>query len=243
MAERWSWVPVRVLVLGRPGSGKGTQGARLARLLGVPHISTGDLLRAEIDRDGPVGRQIADHVESGRLVPDRLVGAALAARLSAEDAQRDGFVLDGYPRTIAQAVTLERLLAPARITAAIELLVPEREAEHRLRSRFVCSECGQPALARDPRVGGPVGGSAVCARCGGPLRRRADDDVSVIRERFDEFEESTKPLLEWLDRRRLLVTVDANRPPDVVSENVLAALSPTLSRVGYVPFPSPQLTA
>jgi adenylate kinase len=178
-------------------------------------------------------------VARGRLVPDAVVGAALAARVDMDDARTAGFVLDGYPRTIAQAIALERMLAPDQITVALELMVPEREAAHRLLSRFVCTGCGQPATTRPGRAGE---GTDACARCGSELRRRADDDVSVIRHRFREFEECTKPLLEWLDRRRLLVTVDADRPADEVAHAVLHALVPVLERAGLAAL-EPGLTA
>lgn len=235
MSEDTLRVPIRVLVLGRPGAGKGTQGERLAEVLDVPHISTGALLRAEIERDGPLGRKIANDVATGRLVADDLVATALGHRLDEPDAASRGFVLDGYPRTIAQAITLERMLAPERIVLALELVVPEREASHRLLARFVCDRCGQPAPAR---LGSTTNRRPdVCARCGGTLRRRSDDDVSVIRRRFQEFEHATKPLLEWLDHRRLLVTVDADRPPAEVAESVLEGVAPVLERAGLPPVP------
>jgi adenylate kinase len=149
--------PVRVSVLGRPGSGKGTQSARLARVLGVPHISTGELLRTEIERGTPVGRRAAAFVDSGRLVPDDVMQDSLADRLHEDDVQREGFVLDGYPRTIDQAVALESMLAPHDLDAVVELMVPEREAAERLGTRLVCPECGRSVsrvtAARFSRVG------------------------------------------------------------------------------------------
>jgi adenylate kinase len=244
MTVEWVRPPVRVLVLGRPGSGKGTQGTRLAGVLDVPHISTGDLLRSEIAGDGPLGREVAAHVHRGRLVPDALVMAVLAERLAAPDVGGPGFVLDGYPRSIPQAVTLERLLAPERLTVAVELMVPEREALQRLRSRFVCTECGHPQSAL-PAVGTPerTGGSATCVRCDGELRRRTDDDPAVVAQRFAEFEQSTKPLLDWLDRRNRLVSVDADRPPDVVAHALLEALGPAVAAVGGPALDDRELTA
>lgn len=215
----------RVIVLGRPGSGKGTQGHRLARALGVPHLSMGDLLRTETERGSRVGCEIAAHVAAGRLAPDAVVAAVLAEHLS--HAAAAGFVLDGYPRTIAQAVTLEQLLGSPADLLAVELVVPEHEAAHRLQSRFVCTRCGHPepvrlARARERR-------STVCGRCGDALRRRGDDDEAVVRRRFREFEECTKPLLDWLDERGMLVTVDADRPPGEVTSAVLAAVGSRLA--------------
>lgn len=232
MTEPRARPPVRLLVLGRPGAGKGTQSDRLARVLGVPHIAIGDLLRAEVEREDPGAREIARFVDRGRLVPDHLVTAVLDARLAEPDAASAGFVLDGYPRSIEQANVLEHLLDPGTLTAAIELLASQREATHRLLTRFVCVDCGHSATRR-LRTAADASTDA-CARCGGPLRRRADDDVSVMRERFDEFEHCTKPLLEWLDRRGLLVSVDAERAPDLVAASVLDALAPALTRIGMV---------
>jgi len=214
--------PVRVAVLGRPGSGKGTQSGRLARVLGVPHVSTGELLRAEIERGSPVGRRAQEFVEAGQLVPDEMVLESLAERLDDADIERDGFVLDGFPRTIDQAVALDALLAPAGLDAVVELMVPEREAAERLGARLVCPECGR-SVSRDQR-------SALCDHCGTVLARRADDDVDVIRSRFDVFENETRPLLEWLDQHGRLVAVDGDRSVSEVTRRVIAAVQTVLER-------------
>ena len=237
MTVEWARPPIRVLVLGRPGSGKGTQGTRLARTLEVPHISTGELLRTEIADDSRLGREVAAHVRRGAMVPDCFVDAVLAERLTAPDVRQAGFVLDGYPRSIPQAVTLERLLDPARITVALELMVSEREALARLRSRFVCTVCGHPQGAREP------GDDLSCSVCGGSLRRRADDDPAAVARRFAEFEQCTKPLLDWLDRRHRLVSVDADRAPDAVARAVVEALGPAVAAVGGSVLGEPELTA
>ena len=212
--------PVRVAVLGRPGSGKGTQSARLARVLGVPHVSTGELLRAEIERGSPVGRRAQEYVESGQLVPDEMVLESLADRLDDADIEQDGFVLDGFPRTIDQAVALDTLLAPAGLDAVVELMVPEREAAERLGARLVCPECGR-SVSRDQR-------STLCDHCGTVLARRADDDADVIRSRFDVFENETRPLLEWLDQHGRLVAVDGDRSVSEVTRRVIVAVQTVL---------------
>jgi len=214
--------PVRVAVLGRPGSGKGTQSARLARVLGVPHISTGELLRTEIEEGSPVGRRAQDYVESGQLVPDDVVLASLAHRLDAPDVEHDGFVLDGFPRTIDQAVALETLLAPDDLDVVVELMVPEREAAQRLGARLVCPECGR-SVNRDQR-------STLCEHCGTVLARRADDDAEVIRSRFEVFENETRPLLEWLDQHGSLVAVDGDRSVSEVTRRVVSAVQTVLDR-------------
>ncbi len=208
--------PVRVAVLGRPGSGKGTQSARLAHVLGVPHVSTGELLRAEIEQGSPVGRRAQEYVDSGQLAPDSLVLMSLARRLEGDDVTRDGFVLDGFPRTIDQAVALDTLLAPDVLDAVVELMVPEREAAERLGARLVCPECGR-SVSRDQRSG-------LCEHCGTVLARRTDDDAEVIGARFDVFENETRPLLEWLDRHGRLVAVDGDRSVSEVTRGVIAAV-------------------
>jgi adenylate kinase len=218
--------PVRVAVLGRPGSGKGTQSARLARVLGVAHVSTGELLRTEIEHGTAVGRRAQEYVESGQLVPDDVVLDSLADCLHQEDVQRDGFVLDGYPRTIDQAAALESLLAPAELDAVVELMVSEREAALRLGARLVCPECGR-SVSRDQRSG-------LCDHCGTVLARRTDDDLDVIRARFDVFDAETRPLLEWLDRRGNLVAVDGDRPVSEVTHRVVAAVQSALEQHGSV---------
>jgi adenylate kinase len=214
--------PVRVAVLGRPGSGKGTQSGRLARVLDVPHISTGELLRTEIELGSPIGQRAQTFVESGQLVPDDVVLASLAKRFHAADVQEDGFVLDGFPRTIDQAVALDELLVPDELDAVVELMVPEREAAERLGARLVCPECGR-SVSRDQR-------STLCEHCGTVLARRTDDDADVIRARFSVFEDETRPLLEWLDQRGHLVAVDGDRPVAEVTRRMIAAVRPVLDR-------------
>jgi adenylate kinase len=231
MADPWpALAPARIIVLGRPGSGKGTQGALVSDALGVPHISTGDLLRDEIGRGTRLGGQIGSFVRRGRLVPDPLVAGLLRARLDAADVRANGFLLDGFPRSVAQAVELERSVAAAPITVAVELLVSQREAAQRLLSRFVCATCGR-SPHRAPGTEAPALTDR-CAACGGTLRRRADDETAVVQRRFDEFESLTKPLLDWLDRRGVLVTVAADAMPTTVTEELLGALAPVVTRAG-----------
>ena len=227
MAFAWPDFPapsfLRALLLGRPGSGKGTQGSVLAEILGIPHVSMGDLLRTEIERKSRIGEAVRRTVCSGRLVPDALVLEALEARLRRDDVRARGFLLDGFPRSVSQATDLERVLAPTRVDVAIELLLSEREAAHRLHARFVCDDCGQ-SPTRVIGLGTVATLPQCCARCGGTLRRRADDEVRAIRRRFEEYERLTKPLLEGLDARHMLVTVDADRPASVVTSSVVDAL-------------------
>jgi adenylate kinase len=213
--------PIRIGVMGRPGSGKGTQSVRLARVLGVPHVSTGDLLRAEIEAGTRMGMEVQSFVEAGHLVPDARVIAMLARRLERDDALHDGFVLDGFPRNISQAQALDDLLEPVTLDIVVELLVPESEASERLQSRLVCQECGRPGRS-DRRSG-------LCEQCGAVLLRRTDDADDVVSRRFETFNEETLPLIEWLDRRNRLVTVDGNLPIADVTREMLAAVEAVLA--------------
>ena len=208
--------PVRIGVVGRPGSGKGTQSARLARVLGVPHISSGDLLRAEIEAGSETGQQVREFVESGQLVPDSWMLAMLEQRLGQDDVFKHGFVLDGFPRTVDQSQILDDLLAPESLDAVVELLVPESEAAQRLEARLVCPHCGR-AIRGERRSG-------LCEHCGEMLARRADDNSEVVQRRFESFAAETIPLIDALDRSGRLVTVDGHQPVADVTRQILAEL-------------------
>lgn len=207
----------RILVLGRPGSGKGTQCTRLATILAVPHISTGDLLRATVARDTPLGRMLKGYLDTGELVPDDLVVDVVADHLA--DDPTNGFVLDGFPRTVAQAEQLVELLAPDELDLAIDLAVSPGVARARLLRRLVCGDCGRPT--------GPQSGEtdAQCGECGGLLATRLDDEASTISRRLALHEELTEPLIAWLDAKGLLVRIDAEGPADEVAARAAAAVT------------------
>ena len=207
---------VRVLVLGRPGSGKGTQCARLARSLGVPHISTGDLFRATVARDTPLGRMVKGYMDAGELVPDDLVVDVVDDRLGAEGAAV-GFVLDGFPRTVAQADQLADLLLPSTLDVAIDLVVPPEVARERLLRRRVCGDCGR-ATGLDVDVTPDR-----CGECGGFLAVRHDDEASTVSRRLALHDEESGPLLAWLTARDLLVSIDGHGTPEEVAGRIDAA--------------------
>src|SRR3954466_14317166 len=210
----------RLLVLSRQGSGKGTQCMRLAEHQGVPHISSGDVLRAAVKAHTELGRAAQRYMTAGELVPDRLITGAVAERLAEPDA-RNGFVLDGYPRTVSQARALLGMLEPAGIDAAIDLDVPPKVVLRRLAARRVCQVCGTIGVAS---AGQPV---LVCGVCGGDAVQRADDTPDAIARRLALYDEETRPLLEWLAERKLLITVDGQGTADEVGRRVLAALQST----------------
>ncbi|PYT16753.1 MAG: adenylate kinase [Acidobacteria bacterium] len=211
----------RLVLLGAPGVGKGTQAAEITKRVGLAHVSTGDLLRAAIREGSPVGRKVAAIVDRGELVPDDVVGDVMAERLSRADAA-DGFLLDGFPRTIAQADLLDRLLAERGQTLdrVISIEVPEPEIFDRLTGRRWCARCGAVYHVRygRPRVEG------VCDRCGGELRQRSDDTEGVIRERLRAYREQTAPLIARYQKTGLLLTVDGRGRPDEVFGRIAAGI-------------------
>jgi len=190
---------MRLVLFGPPGSGKGTYGERISARYGIPHIATGDLIREEIRRGTERGRRLAGYVEKGLLVPDEEVLAILRERLSLPDCSR-GFVLDGFPRTMAQAEALDRLSPPELV---LNLDVGEEVIVRRLSSRRICRTCGAiyNLISAPPRRPG------VCDRCGGELYQREDDKPEVIRRRLEEYARLTRPVLEFYARKGILRTI------------------------------------
>ena len=217
--------PARLLVLGPQGAGKAVQSERLAQGLGVPHVSTGDLFREAAHAETPLGRQVKGYLERGELVPDEVVDDVVAERLARHDAQERGFVLDGFPRTAAQAEALVAMVAPADLDLAVWLDVPAEVLLGRLALRRVCRKCGEVYSAERPDRE-----SWACERCGGPVERREDDTPEAIARRLQLSAEQAEPLTAWLSARGNLVVVDGTGTPDEVAEQVLAAVRPALER-------------
>lgn len=212
----------RLVILGRQGSGKGTQGARLAERLGIDHIATGTLLRAAVAAGTPLGRQVEAFLEEGRLVPDELVTQVVADAIGQPEVDRRGWLLDGFPRTRAQAESLLGLLGPDGLTAAVLLDVSIEEVTERMASRRVCRVCDTPTTA-------PAGEEQVpCPACGGPAVRRADDTPGAIARRLATFDDETGPAIAVFAEHGLLVTADGCGAPDVVFQRVLQAVGPVL---------------
>ncbi len=212
---------MRVVVIGRQGSGKGTQCARLAAYLGVAHISSGDLFREAVAAETQLGAQLRPYLASGELVPEGLALAVLAERLRLDDATGAGFVLDGFPRTLSQARRLAAMIAPAHLDAVFELSVPEPVVLQRLLDRRICADCcgvESVAVGRDE--------APPCSRCGGALVTRDDDAEPVIRRRLQLYEAETAPLTRWYRAAGVLTRIDGVGPPDVVGERFVDALPP-----------------
>jgi adenylate kinase len=229
-AEPGGGVAARLIVLGRQGAGKGTQCSRLAERLGISHVSTGDLMRDEIARRSPIGRQIERFVAIGDLVPDEIVLDLVATKLGNASHRADGYLLDGFPRTLAQGQALFEVLGAGAAELAVEIDVPIEIVSARLAARRVCAMCGFiTAVSRGDEA-------RLCIRCDGVLTRRTDDQPEAITRRLAHYDEQAGPLLIWLDGLGLLVTVDGAGPPDEVHERIVAAVAGRLPAVRAIAF-------
>jgi adenylate kinase len=207
---------LNVVMLGPPGAGKGTQAERLARAHGIPKISTGDMLREAVQAGTPIGRRAQAIMDSGALVSDDVMIGIVGERLARPDTGR-GFVLDGFPRTVAQASALDGIIKGAPLVV-IEIDVPEAELVRRLASRLVCESCGSNADSANPPRPGAAGEMPRCGRCGGGLRQRSDDNEAVVRERLKVYRRDTQPLVDYYRTRPTFRTIDGAQLPEQVAE-------------------------
>jgi adenylate kinase len=216
---------MRIVLLGAPGSGKGTQAHRLAERSGIPQISTGDLLRSAVARGTALGRACKEAMEGGRLVDDALVLGMIRERLAEPDA-RAGFILDGFPRNLVQAAELDGLLGELKqpLDAVVQFEVDPAELVRRISGRRTCADCGRVfnVLTSPP----PSGAAAICPRTGAPhrLMQRADDNEATVAERLRVYEEKTRPLIAFYQSRGLLRVIDATGELDAVTQRLAQAL-------------------
>jgi adenylate kinase len=212
---------VRLVILGPQGAGKGTQSARLAEKYDIPAIATGDMFRWAISNQTDIGRKAEEYVQAGKLVPDDVTIEVVRERVAAEDCA-GGFLLDGFPRSTAQAEALDDMLAEHghKLDAALVIEVPEEVSLHRIMGRRVCTNCGRNySVESGPRV------DWTCDRCGGTVEARADDqDEAIIRQRLQQYYESTAPLKAHYDRLGLLRVIDGVGSPDEVFDRIVAQL-------------------
>ncbi|HXT72111.1 MAG TPA: adenylate kinase [Vicinamibacterales bacterium] len=206
--------PVRLVMLGAPGAGKGTQAERFGRTRGVPRISTGDTLREAVSAGTSLGRESKQIMDAGQLVGDDIMIALVKERLSRPDT-RPGFVLDGFPRTVAQAVALDAMLDQIGPVLVVSIEVPEEVLVERLTLRRICANCGWNA----------VPGLTACAQCGGPLVVRRDDGAEIVRERLRVYGRDTQPLVEFYRTRPTFRVVDGDQTPDAVADDIAAAVA------------------
>ena len=210
---------MRLVLLGPPGAGKGTQAERIATLYGVPHLSTGDMLREAVAADTEVGRHAKSIMEAGRLVPDDVMIRLVADRIAQPDCAR-GFILDGFPRTLAQAEALDRLLEERglELDLVLEIAVDDQALIERISGRFACARCGAGYHDRfkQPQVPG------VCDACGSrEFVRREDDNAETVRARLEAYHVQTAPLLPYYRDKGLLSVVDGMAEIDQVTAEVL----------------------
>jgi adenylate kinase len=207
---------LNLIMLGPPGAGKGTQAERFAKGRGIPKISTGDILREAVKAGTPLGLQAKAIMDRGELVGDDVMIGIVRERLDRADVA-PGFILDGFPRTVAQAAALDAIMAGRDPLIVVDIAVPEGELVRRLASRRICESCGLNAEG-EAAVGG------TCQRCGGKLKQRADDNEAVVRERLGVYYRKTEPLIDYYRARPTFRSVDGAQAPERVAAALAAAI-------------------
>ncbi len=212
---------MNIVLLGAPGAGKGTQAEKIIAEYGLPHISTGDILRASVKNGTPLGLEAKRYMDAGELVPDEVVIGLVKARLSEPDAEK-GFILDGFPRTVAQAEALDRALGEMdrAIDYVVSIDVDRDVIVSRLTSRRTCKECGKIYSL----LANPPADPSTCTACGGELYQRDDDTEATVKNRLAVYDRSTAPLVTYYGDKGLLHEIDGDRPVAQVFADVRAVL-------------------
>ena len=206
---------MKLVLLGAPGAGKGTQAFEISKKYSIPHISTGDIFRKNIKEQTPIGVVAKSYIDKGQLVPDEVTVEIVRQRLSEPDC-KNGFLLDGFPRNLFQAKELDKI---AILDAVIDVDVPFGILLKRITGRRVCSKCGESYHVDF------IGDAAVCSKCGGELIQRADDNEKTVNERIQVYVDQTAPLIEYYKNKGILKTVDGNRAVATVTEDILGVLN------------------
>ncbi len=212
---------MNLIMLGPPGSGKGTQAKRLTERFGIPQISTGDILREAVKEGTPLGKEAKRYMDEGKLVPDEVVVGIVRERLKEPDCEK-GFILDGFPRTVAQAEALDQILEEMgrKIDHVIDIEVSEDELLKRLTGRRTCKRCG----AMYHIIFNPPKRDGICDQCGGELYQRDDDREETIKARLKVYREQTAPLIDYYEKRGLLRRIEGSGKIDEIEERILKAI-------------------
>ena len=205
---------MNIILLGAPGAGKGTQAVRLAERYSIPHISTGDIFRSNIKEKTPIGLVAKSYIDKGQLVPDEVTIQIVRERLAKDDC-KNGYLLDGFPRTVAQAEALDGV---SEVDAVVNIDVPLEKLLNRITGRRVCSVCGESYHIDY------LGGKRVCSKCNGELIQRADDNEQTVKSRLEVYTKQTAPLVEYYSGKGVLVTVDGDGGIDAEFEEITAKL-------------------
>ncbi len=208
---------MRIIMLGAPGAGKGTQAARIAEEYHIPHISTGDIFRANIKGGTELGKKAKSYMDAGKLVPDELVCDLVADRIAQDDC-KDGYILDGFPRTIPQAEALEKAAADlnTKIDYAVNIDVPDEAIIERMSGRRACLKCGATYHVQY----NPPKEEGKCDNCGADLVQRDDDKPETVKTRLNVYHTQTQPLIDFYKDKNILVTVDGTQPMDEVFTSI-----------------------
>ena len=212
---------MKIIMLGAPGAGKGTQSERVGAKYGLPQISTGDIFRANLSAGTELGLKAKTYMDAGELVPDELTCDLVVDRISKEDCA-NGYILDGFPRTLAQADLLTKVLAQSgdKVDFAVNVDVPDENIIARMSGRRVCGKCGKPYHI----VNMPPKTEGICDACGSELIQRKDDQAETVKNRLSVYHEQTQPLIDYYEKQGCLVTVDGTKDIDVVFADIIAAL-------------------
>ena len=206
---------MRLVLVGPPGAGKGTQAQFLAAHYSIPHIATGDIFRANLKAGTELGNKAREFMDRGELVPDAITNEMVAARLEEADAV-NGFLLDGWPRNVAQAEVLRAMMLDKKtpLNAVLEFSLPDDEIVTRLSSRRTCRDCGAPSVGVDK-----------CPTCGGEVYQREDDKAEVIKRRLEVYAEQTAPIISFYRNEGLLISISASGSVEEITANAISALS------------------